>query len=418
MSVNGRSYTKITRCRISGSNHLIPVLNLGEQFLTGVFPRDPSQQITKGPLELVWCPDSALLQLRHSYSPAEMYGEKYGYRSGLNASMVAHLRTKALSLERMRPLNAGDWVLDIGSNDGTLLNSYRTMGLRRVGIDPTTEKFREFYSDDVALVADFFSAERFLETSGNQRASVITSVAMFYDLEDPGAFVQDIARSLAPTGIWHFEQSYMPYMLRMNSYDTVCHEHLEYYSLGAVRRLVEQHGLRIINVQMNSVNGGSFAVTVCHKDAHFLTDSTIVKWMLQQEDNWGINSPQAFRQFEERVFKHRADLQRLIWMLVDDGQRVLGYGASTKGNVLLQFCQLGTEHLSAIAEVNSDKFGAFTPGTHIPIIPEAEARAMQPDYFLVLPWHFKDAIMQRERDYLASGGKMIFPLPEIEIVGG
>jgi len=140
--------------------------------------------------------------------------------------------------------------------------------------------------------------------------------------------------------------------------------------------------------------------------------------MLQQEDNWGINSPQAFRQFEERVFKHRADLQRLIRMLVDDGQRVLGYGASTKGNVLLQFCQLGTEHLSVIAEVNSDKFGACTPGTHIPIIPEAEARAMQPDYFLVLPWHFKDVIIQRERDYLASGGKMIFPLPEIEIVGG
>src|SRR5262245_12531329 len=257
--------------------------------------------------------------------------------------MVEHLRTKVLGLERMRPLDAGDWVLDIGSNDGTLLNSYRTMGLRRVGIDPTTEKFREFYSDDIALVADFFSAERYLETSGNQRASIITSVAMFYDLENPGAFVQDIARSLAPTGIWHFEQSYMPCMLRMNSYDTVCHEHLEYYSLAAVRRLVEQHGLRISDVQMNSVNGGSFAVTACHKESPFLVNSTIVDWVLQQEENWGINSPQAFRQFEDRVFKHRADLRRLIWMLVDNGQRVLGYGASTKGNVLLQFCQLGIE---------------------------------------------------------------------------
>jgi SAM-dependent methyltransferase len=411
------NFTEITRCRISGSSHLISVLNLGEQVLTGIFPRHPQQSVTKGPLEVLWCPDSGLLQLRHSYSVEEMYGDNYGYRSGLNASMVMHLQAKSRSIERIRPLRGGDWVLDIGSNDGTLLNSYQTQGLRRVGIDPTAEKFREFYSPNIILVADFFSFDRYLEASGNQLAKVITSVAMFYDLEDPGAFVCDVRRSLAPDGIWHFEQSYMPSMLRTNSYDTVCHEHLEYYSLGVVHRLLERHGLRIIDVQMNSVNGGSFAVTACHNDAPFSTSRGIIDWLLQQETNFSLDSPTPYRRFEERVFEHRADLQRLIQMLVDDGKRVVGYGASTKGNVLLQFCKFGPQHLNAIAEVNPDKFGTWTPGTHIPIISEAEAHAMSPDYFLVLPWHFKEVIIQREKDYLAAGGKIIFPLPEIEIVG-
>lgn len=419
MDVNPQNtaISEIRKCRIAGSGHLISVLNLGEQNLTGVFPRAVAQDVTRGPLELVWCPDSGLLQLKHSYSLSEMYGDNYGYRSGLNASMVAHLQGKVRGLERACPLRAGDWVLDIGSNDGTLLKAYESAAIHRVGMDPTAGKFLEFYPADIDVVADFFTADRFLQVSGNRRAKIITSIAMFYDLEDPGVFVADIARALAPDGVWHFEQSYMPAMLRTNSYDTVCHEHLEYYSLGVVRDLLARHGLRVANVQMNGVNGGSFAVTACHHDARIESTRPVIDWMLQQEENWELNTPKPYRQFEERVFKHRADLQRLIHLLVGDGRRVLGYGASTKGNVLLQFCRFGPSEIPAIAEVNADKFGAFTPGTLIPIISEAEARAMRPDYFLVLPWHFKDAIVRREQEYLAAGGKLIFPLPEIEIVG-
>jgi hypothetical protein len=408
--------TEIQRCRISGSTHLVTVLSLGAQNLTGVFPRSPTQPVTRGPLDLVWCPDSGLLQLRHSYSLSEMYGENYGYRSGLNGSMVAHLRNTVGALEKKCPLRPDDWVLDIGSNDGTLLKSY-SAAANRVGIDPTAAKFRQFYPPDVHVITDFFTADRFLQASRRNKARIITSIAMFYDLEDPRAFVRDVAASLAGDGVWHFEQSYMPAMLRTNSYDTICHEHLEYYSLGVVQRLLDECGLRILSVQMNSVNGGSFAVTACHRDAAFASARPIIDWMLEQEDNWGLQSPKPYRQFEERVYRHRADLQRLIRSLVADGKRILGYGASTKGNVLLQFCQLGPKEIPAIAEVNTDKFGAYTPGTLIPIVSEAEARAMRPDYFFVLPWHFKDAIVQREKEYLASGGKMIFPLPEIEIVG-
>ena len=409
--------TEIRQCRISGSRHLVSVLNLGEQSLTGVFPRDKSQPVTKGPLELVWCPDSGLLQLKHSYSLSEMYGDNYGYRSGLNASMVAHLQGKVRGLERRHPVSSGDWVLDIGSNDGTLLKAYAASGLRRIGMDPTAGKFREFYPDDVEVVTDFFSSRRFLDATGGKRARIITSIAMFYDLEDPNAFVRDIAECLASDGIWHFEQSYMPSMLRTNAYDTVCHEHLEYYSLRVIDDLLRRNGLRIVDVQMNSVNGGSIAVTACHAAATIPSERPIIDWMLQQEDNWGLNTAKPYRQFEDRVFKHRADLQRLIQGLVADGKRIFGYGASTKGNVLLQFCQFGPDLIPVIAEVNSEKFGAYTPGTNIPIVSEVEARAMRPDYFLVLPWHFKSTIVQREKDYLAAGGKLIFPLPEIEIVG-
>jgi hypothetical protein len=412
------SIREIKACRVSGSPNLIPVLHLGEQKLTGLFPRHRDEPISTGPLELVWCPDSGLLQLRHSYSAEEMYGENYGYRSGLNQSMVRHLQSKVRHLERLQPLRAGDVVIDVGSNDATTLRSYATPGLVRVGIDPTGPKFREYYTDGIELVPDFFSAEAFRRRHPGRRARILTSIAMFYDLESPLDFIRDVAEVLEEDGIWHFEQSYMPSMLRMNSYDTICHEHLEYYALGPVQKMLRACGLRILDVQMNSVNGGSFAVTAVKARSPLRGNPAVVEWLLEQEERMGLHTPRPFRQFEERVFEHRANLQRLIRSLEADGQRVLGYGASTKGNVLLQFCGFTEREIPAIGEVNPDKFGCFTPGSGIPILPEAEVKAMKPDYLLVLPWHFKDNIVAREQEYLAAGGRMIFPLPEIEIVGG
>jgi hypothetical protein len=239
---------------------------------------------------------------------------------------------------------------------------------------------------------------------------------MFYDLEDPIGFAAQIAELLSDDGLWHFEQSYMPSMLRMCSYDTICHEHIEYYSMSTIKYVLDRVGLKIIDVQMNGINGGSFAVTAAKKQCGIKPNHAVVDWLLEQEVGMGLNTPAPYRDFEERVYRHRADLTRLLRALKAAGKTVLGYGASTKGNVLLQFCGITQEELPAIAEVNPDKFGAFTPGTLIPIISEAEARAMKPDYFLVLPWHFKDNIVQREEAYLSNGGKMIFPFPEIEIV--
>jgi hypothetical protein len=409
-------YRELRTCRTSGSEHLVPVVNLGVQSLTGVFPRSADDEITRGPLELVWCPQSALVQLRHSYDPAEMYGANYGYRSGLNQSMVDHLQAKVRLLERLVEPQPGEVVLDIGSNDGTTLKAYSAPGLRRIGIDPTGAKFKEHYPEDIRLVADFFSADIY-SAAESRPARIVTSIAMFYDLESPVEFAKQIASILASDGIWHFEQSYMPSMLRTNSYDTICHEHLEYYSLDAVRRILDAAELQLIDVVTNGVNGGSFAVTAARRANRTLRPNrAVIEWLLQQEDRMGLNTPRPYRDFEERVFRHRQDLVRLIRGLTADGKKVLGYGASTKGNVLLQFCGLSSADIPAIAEVNPDKFGCVTPGTHIPIVPEAEARAANPDYFLVLPWHFKDGIVRREKDFLRRGGNLIFPFPEIEIV--
>jgi hypothetical protein len=410
------AYREIETCRIAPSRHLVSVLHLGEQALTGVFPRTASDPVTNGPLELVWCPDSGLLQLKHSYNPAEMYGDNYGYRSGLNQSMVDHLSDKVSYLERRAKLKAGDTVLDIGSNDATLLKAYSVAGIQRIGIDPTGEKFREYYPSDILLAPAFFSADAYRSLT-KKPAKLVTSIAMFYDLESPVDFARQIESILADDGLWHFEQSYMPSMLRMNSYDTICHEHVEYYSLTVVNRILEQAGMKLVDVVMNSVNGGSFAVTAA-KAANRSTsiNYSIINWLLEQEGRMGLNTPRPYRDFEERVFRHRDDLTRLIRALNADKKKILGYGASTKGNVMLQFCGLTANEIPAIADVNPEKFGRCTPGTHIPIISEEEAKAMKPDYFLVLPWHFKDGILRREKEFLRGGGRFIFPFPEIEIV--
>jgi len=411
-----KSHTELKRCRISNSDHLIKVLSLGNQALTGVFPKLKEQPVTTGPLELVWCPDSGLLQLSHSYDLNEMYGLNYGYRSGLNESMIRHLTNKVSHLTQLRPVQFDDIVLDIGSNDATLLTAYKELGLRRIGVDPTGIKFSSYYGNGIELIPDFFSAEICKSRLRGKHPAIITSIAMFYDLESPYDFVRDIASLLDNTGIWHFEQSYMPTMLRMGSYDTVCHEHLEYYSLEVVKRLVESHGLKIIDVQVNGVNGGSFAVTVARKESTLKCNSAVINWMLGQEARLGLNTTKPYRDFEERVFRHRDDFKRLVGDLKSDGKTIVGYGASTKGNVLLQFCNFTSNEISCIAEVNSDKFDSFTPGTLIPILPEVEVRSMKPDYMVVLPWHFRESIIRREAEYLSNGGKLIFPLPEIEIV--
>ena len=410
-----KMYKEITKCRISSSTNLINVLSLGNQYLTGVFPKSKEEKVTIGPVDLVWCPDSGLLQMKQSYGLDEMYGDNYGYRSGLNVSMVKHLQKKIKILEKLAKPTDQELIIDIGSNDATSLKAYSGK-FRKVGIDPTGKKFKEYYTDDLTLIPDFFTAEKFKDIFPNEKAKIITSIAMFYDLEDPRSFVSDIQKCLAEDGIWHFEQSYMPSMLRTNSYDTICHEHLEFYSLRVVMNLLEGEGLRIIDVQMNDINGGSFAVTACKRDAKYKSNAPIINWMLNQEKDMGLDTIKPYEEFAIRTAQHKKNLTDLIKALVADGKKVFGYGASTKGNVLLQYCGFTEKEIPFIAEVNTEKFGSYTPGTNIPIISEKEAKEMKPDYFLVLPWHFKNSIIAREEEYMNNGGKFIFPLPNIEII--
>ena len=410
--------TEIGACRCCGNTRLEQILSLGVQQLTGVFPRSASETVTSGPLELVKCfgkDACGLVQLRHTYDSTEMYGLNYGYRSGLNQTMVRHLGSTVGAVLATYPVKDGAIVLDIGSNDGTLL-SFMPESAQRVGMDPTSAKYRQYYQPGIKALPEFFTAANFRRSFGDQRAEIITSIAMFYDLPDPLAFVGDVAAVLAPEGVWYFEQSYLPTMLTQNAYDTICHEHLEYYALEQVQWMMSRCGLRVIDVQLNDVNGGSFSVTVCHEKAQHRPNSRAIDTLVASEKSGRLDTMKPYEAFAVRVSSHREQLLETLAGLRSKGASILGYGASTKGNVILQYCGLTTNEIPAIAEVNPDKFGAFTPGTHIPIISEADAHARKPDYFLVMPWHFRENLIQREAAFRAAGGKMIFPLPEISVV--
>jgi SAM-dependent methyltransferase len=342
-----------------------------------------------------------------------MYGANYGYRSSLNPSMVSHLRSKVKKLRDFVCLTEKDLVLDLGSNDGTLLSFYPD-NITRVGMDPTIIKFGSYYMPGIHAIPSFFSAGKFQNHFGKRKAKIITSIAMYYDLEDPLNFASDVKDILAADGIWHFEQSYLPFMLTNNSYDTVCHEHLEYYGLSQIQWIMEKCNLRILDVEFNAINGGSFAITVCHKNAPFRSNHKAIAQVLENEKV--LQSLKPYEEFKSRVFQHRERLQHTLEDIHTKNKSVLGYGASTKGNVILQFCGLTEKEIPAIAEVNEDKLGAYTPGSHIPIISESKAHQLNPDFLLVMPWHFRANLVSREKKYLQRGGCMIFPLPSIEMV--
>lgn len=413
-------YKKITKCRICGNSNLVKIMDLGTMMLTGVFPL-PDEEIEEGPLELTKCDGDdvcGLVQLVHSFEAEKMYGGGYGYRSGLNLSMINHLKEITSEIRNRIEIKKEDFIVDIGSNDGTLLGTYIDAGVdcTFVGIDPTGEKFRKYYKEGIALEPQFFEADLIKKKYPSRKAKVITSIAMFYDLENPVHFAEDIAEILEEDGIWVMEQSYLPLMIETNSYDTICHEHLEFYTLKQIEWIAEKASLKVIDVMTNDINGGSFRVILAKKSAMFKASEAVLKMRKSEEAN-GYNSLQAFDGFHKAVINHKETLIDFLKKCKQEGKVVLGYGASTKGNVVLQYCNITSELLPAIAEVNSDKYGHVTPGTNIPIISETDAKNMNPDYFLALPWHFKENILEKEAEYiLSSGCKFVFYLPEFEII--
>ena len=409
-------FKKANRCRICGNRALTEVLNLGLQALSGRFLNTGARDVPRAPLVLVKCQQCHLLQLKHSVEPLELFTDGYGYRSGINNTMRNHLAGIVESVRTTVSLAPGDVVLDIGCNDGTLLRCYSDNGLIRVGIDPLANTFRACYPEHFVIRADFFSARVALSASGGRKAKVLTSIAVFYDLENPHAFVRDIKGILAPDGIWVLEQSYMPTMLEKNAYDTVCHEHLEYYGLKQIKYLTEAHELRVFDVHFSQINGGSFRVSVCHADGPYATNVSCIEGILRREAERGLDAVEIYEAFGRRVETLREQLVDFVTAECGRGKTIYLYGASTKGNTILQYCGLDTSLIVAAADRNSEKWGRRTPATNIPIISEEEARAAKPDYFLVLPWSFRDEFIARERAFSRQGGRFIFPLPEIEIV--
>ena len=402
---------KIKNCRSCKAKSLTKLYTLGKQALTGIFPPQKKTKITKGDLSMVMCNKCKLLQLEHNFDANEMYGENYGYMSSLNKSMISHLKLKAFSLKKRYNIKNKNNILDIGSNDGTFL-SFFSKKFKLFGCDPTIIKFSKHYRKDIKQLPFFFSSKLFK----NKKFNLVTSISMFYDLPDPLNFAKEINSILDTNGIWHIELSYMPMMIKNRSYDTICHEHLEYYSLKSLKHLLDKSGLKIINLSFNQINGGSIEVDVAKKKSKLAECIHLINWVLESERLNKYNEITRHKQFFKECQNHKILLKKLLLTLKKQNKKILGYGASTKGNVLLQYCNINSELLDYIAEVNKFKFNKYTPGSNIKIISEKEAKLKNPDYMLVLPWHFKDHIVKREQNFLKNGGKLIFPLPDIEII--
>ena len=389
----------IKKCRSCSSVDLKSSLNLGNQTLTGVFPKSKQEKISKGNLSLVFCNHCSLLQLSENFNKAEMYGMNYGYMSSLNPSMVSHLKLKALKLQKFSKLEDNDCVIDIGSNDGTFLGFF-SKKLLRVGVDPTIKKFYTNYKSGLIGIPDFFSKNTLHKYKIFNKPKLITSIAMFYDLEDHLSFAKDIYDILDDEGLWHLEQSYLPTMIKNVSYDTICHEHLEYYSLRSIKYILDKVDFKIADIELNNVNGGSFSLTVAKKSSKKFEKSKFTNWFLKKEDFFNFNKIETINNFATNVEKHKRLFRDLILNLKDMKKNVFGYGASTKGNVMLQYCNLNSKHLSYIVDVNPYKRNRYTPGSKIKIISEKDFKSKKADFLVVLPWHFRDFIINKEKNFL------------------
>lgn len=410
--------TRIT-CRVCEGS-LETILSLGELYVSN-FPPPGEPDGIKAPLELVLCRRCRLLQLKHTVAAEEMY-RNYWYRSGTNQTMRHALADISNKAELLMHLQEGDCVLDVGCNDGTLLASYQTEGIYRVGFDPAENLAPLSRKVADKVIVDFFESEPFCRDPDlkDHRPKVVTTIAMFYDLEDPNKFISDVKAVMHPDGLWVVQMSYLPLMLKQNAFDNICHEHLEYYSLQSFEHLLESHDLGVVDVELNDVNGGSFRLYVRNlsADENAFSDATYrslaagrMHALREEEIKMGLADTQTYAEFALRVERIRRDVVGFIQEQVGKGKKVYVYGASTKGNTLLQYFGLDNSVITAAAERNPDKWGRVTCGTHIPIISEDEARLAKPDYFLVLPWHFVEEFQAREKDYLMSVGRFILPMP-------
>jgi SAM-dependent methyltransferase len=408
-------------CRVCGSKRLASVLDLGDQYLQGAFvtPGLPMPPTERFPTRLVRCdPEGSpgacgLVQLSHSVPPEILYAN-YWYRSGTNETMRSHLRGIAEWGTRLSGGSPGR-VLDIGCNDGTLLRAYPE-ATERWGVDPSDIALE--VEPPIRVINALFPSAEVDEALAGRRFDVVTSIAMFYDLEDPVAFARAVRRLLAEEGVWVVEMSYLPLMLRQNSVDTICHEHLEYYSLGVLEWIAERSGLKAVRAELSGINGGSLRLFLAPADsdrAKSLDAPGKLHGLRSREAELGLHTDAPYQAFRERAERVREDLLSVLAERREAGRPIHVYGASTKGNVLLQWCGLGHEQIECAADRNPAKHGARTLGTDIPIVSEEESRKRTPDY-LVLPWHFRAEFLERERETILGGSAMIFPLPEVNLV--
>jgi len=406
--------TNIDKCRLCKSDDFKTVISLGEQYITSRFPIYGDFSTPKTPIDLCRCRSCGLLQLYQTTFSSELYEYEYGYRSGISNTMREHLKQYQEEILSKVHLNDGDTILDIGSNDSTMLQYYSPL-LKRIGVDPTGKQFRQYYGD-VDLVPTYFTEENFKNVYGQRKCKVVSSISMFYDLPDPVQFAKDIYEILDLDGVWTCEQSYMPLMIKTNSIDTICHEHLEYYALSQVKAIADMANFKIIDIKFNDCNGGSFRVYFAKQSSNAHEEcSQLIESIIKSELDMGIMTDELYFNFMDGCNKEVQKLRNFIDGIQKSGRNMYVYGASTKGNCLLQYANLGESHMKYAVERNPNKIGKMTC-TGIEIIGEETMRESPPDYLLVLPWHFREEIVKRESEFLNNGGQLVFPFPTFDIV--
>jgi 2-polyprenyl-3-methyl-5-hydroxy-6-metoxy-1,4-benzoquinol methylase len=406
---------KISYCRNCKNDKFEKLFSLGNLSYTGKFPKQQKTNIKKETITLIMCNKCKLVQLDRNFNPKYLYGKDYGYRSGINKTMTEHLTQTTKELSKTVNLKKEDWVLDIASNDGTLINSYKQKGLNKIGLDPIADKYKKFYEKNSIIINDFFSKEALTRKNINKKFRIITALSVFYDLKDPNAFLNDVKILLKDDGIFLLEFADLLSIVKYKLFDTICHEHLEYYSAKVVIKMLKKNNLKLLNIKKNNINGGSVRFYISCKNSKYKINNRNIKNYLLEENEFMIDKKIAFTKLFGNIMDLKINLNKKLTKLNKNGKKIHGYGASTKGNVLLQYFKIDNKILKCIADRNPEKDGLYTPGTKVKILTEEKSRKLKPDYYLVLPWHFKKEILAREKDMRNKGVKFIFPLPNFKI---
>ena len=405
-------------------NELIDLFSLGDLYISDFIKEGDDPRGGRESLSLKLDPKTGLVRL--SKVSENLYG-KYWYRSGTNATMTKELGNIVISCMESIKTESGDIFLDIACNDGTLLKQVPS-DMVKIGIDPCDDSYKNesvMHADEI--IQDYFSAKSYKKCShGDTKPKIITTIAMFYDLDDPLEFLRDINEIMDDEGMFVLQMSYTPLMLQQLAFDNICHEHIFYYTLGSLKYLLDKVDLNIIDCRLNDTNGGSFRLYIRKKKADVTKFRTSpfrdvanyrIQGILSMENQLNLCDPKTYIDFYDKITALKNQTVDFIKSERTKGKTIWGYGASTKGNTLLQWFGLDETDIIGIAERSPYKYGLKTIGTNIPIYSEDEMRKANPDYLLVLPWHFINEFKEREKDYLNAGGKFILPCPQFEIIG-
>lgn len=422
--MNNIMYKEILCCRVCQSKNLVDVLSLGDLAVSDFVDNPAAELGIKAPLELVLCDPKqggcGLLQLRHTVSSEAMY-RNYWYRSGINQTMRDELADIASHATKVADLKSGDFVIDIGANDGTLLRGYKVAGLNTIGFEPARNLYEYGKEGTTKIIVDFFGQNAWSSEFGPVKAKAITAIGMFYDLDDPNAFVADVCKCLDEQGVFIIQMMYMPLALEKNAFDGICHEHLEYYTMKSLENLLSRHELEIFDVQMRAeINEGSVRFFIRKKDVKKApcSDGGLerVAQLRLSEEKLGLEKLETYEALVERIEEAKQKTLDFLRQEKAKGKVIHGYAASTKGNTTLQFYGITPDLMEAIADRNPTKWGKFTVASGIPIISEEDSRIRMPDYYFVLAWHFLPEFISRERGFLNQGGQFVVSMPEFSVV--